>query len=310
MPVTRVERRARALFAAVLHLYPASYRDEYGREMTLVLVDRLRGEHTAVARVVVFLGAIAAVLADAPKQHALVLAQDLRLALRLIRRERWFATVAIGTVAIGIALSTAVFSVGKSLLVDALPYREAERATMVWVTNPRQGFDRDVTSYPRLLAWREHSQLIETFASYAFRRAVVTGIGDPEQLLVVRATPEFFRRRSDRADRGTIVRRDRRTSRSRRARLRSLATKIRRATRARSVKSCDWIRSRTPSSGCCRQSFQFPARDLDAWVPLQPSAEERSSGAFWLRDRRATQARCVTCTGATRNDRDRGAAGG
>ena len=67
MPVTRVERRARALFRAVLRLYPASYRDEYGREMTLVLVDRLRAEHTAVARVVVSLGAIAAVLADAPK---------------------------------------------------------------------------------------------------------------------------------------------------------------------------------------------------------------------------------------------------
>src|SRR5688500_10782912 len=169
MPVTRVERRARALFAAVLHLYPASHRDEYGREMTLVLVDRLRAEHTAVARVVVFLGAIAAVLADAPKQHAVVLSHDLRLALRLLRRERWFATVAISTVAIGIALSTAVFSVGKSLLVDALPYREAERATMVWVTNPRQGYERDVNSYPRLLAWREHSQLIDAFAGSAFR---------------------------------------------------------------------------------------------------------------------------------------------
>src|SRR5262245_48486525 len=123
----------------------------------------------------------------------MVVTQDLRLALRLIRREKWFATVAIGTVAIGIGLSTTVFTVGKSLLVDALPYREADRAAMVWVTNPRQGFDRDVTSYPRLLAWRERSELIEAFASYAFRRAVVTGVGDPEQLLVVRATPEFFR---------------------------------------------------------------------------------------------------------------------
>ena len=151
----------------VLHLYPASYRDEFGREMTLVLLDRLRAEHTAVARVVVFVGAVAAVLADAPRQHALVLTQDLRLALRLIRRERWFATVAVGTVAIGIALSTAVFSVGKSVLVDELPYREAERAAMVWVTNPRQGFDRDFTSYPRLLAWRERSQLIAT--AYLFR---------------------------------------------------------------------------------------------------------------------------------------------
>src|SRR5262245_65386855 len=104
----------------------------------------------------------------------MVVTQDLRLALRLIRREKWFATVAIGTVGLGIALSTAVFSVGKALLVDALPYREADRAAMVWVTNPRQGFDRDYTSYPRLLAWRAHSQLIEAFAAYTFGRAVLT----------------------------------------------------------------------------------------------------------------------------------------
>src|SRR5690348_4531930 len=109
---TRFERCARRLFGAVLHLYPASYSDEYGREMTLVLVDRLRGERNAAARVVVFFAAIAAVFADAPKQHALVLGQDLRLSFRMIGRERWFAIVAIGTVALGIGLSTAVFSVG------------------------------------------------------------------------------------------------------------------------------------------------------------------------------------------------------
>jgi len=282
MPVTRVERWARALFGAVLHLYPASYRDEYGREMTLVLVDRLRGEHHAAARVVVFLGAIASVFADAPKQHALVLAQDLRLALRLIRREKWFATVAIGTVAIGIAQSTAVFSAGKSLLVDALPYREAERATMVWVTNPRQGFDRDFTSYPRLLAWREHSQLIETFAGYTFRKAVVTGIGDPEQLRVVKATPEFFH----------VVRTEPVVGRLFAATEEQAAVVV--------LSHGLWQRKfggqwnavgqtlRLDSApytiiGVLPQSFQFPERDLDAWVPLQPSPDDRRSGAFWLR---------------------------
>jgi hypothetical protein len=35
--------------------------------------------------------------------------------------------------------------------------------------------------------------------------------------------------------------------------------------------------------GVLPQSFQFPERDLDAWVPLQPSPEDRRSGAFWLR---------------------------
>ena len=249
--------------------------------MTLVLVDRLRAEHTAVARVVVFLGAIAGVLADGPKQHALVLAQDLRLAVRLIGRERSFATVAIGTVAIGIGLSTAVFSVGKSLLVDALPYREAERATMVWVTNPPQGRDRDVTSYPRLLAWREHSQLIETFACYAFRRAVVTGTGDPEQLLVVRATPEFFGVIQTEPVAGRLF-----AATEEQAAVVVLGYGLWQRKFGGNASAVGQILrlDSVPHTiiGVLPQSFQFPARDLDAWVPLQPSAEERSSGAFWL----------------------------
>jgi hypothetical protein len=281
MPVTRRERRARRVFGAVLHLYPASFRDEYGREMTLVLVDRLRGEHNAAARVFVVFAAIAAVFADAPKQHALVLAQDLRLALRLIGRERWFAIVAIGTIALGIALSTAVFSVGKSLLVDALPYREAERAAMVWVTNPRQGYDRDVTSYPRLLAWREHSRLIESFAGYTFRRAVVTGIGDPEQLLVVRATPEFFDVVQTEPIAGRLF-----AATEEQAAVVVLGHGLWQrkfggdASAVGQVLRLDSV----PHTiiGVLPQSFQFPARGLDAWIPLQPSAEERSSGAFWL----------------------------
>ena len=282
MAITRVERGARALFEAVLHLYPASYRDEYGREMTLVLIDRLRSEHNAVARAAMCLGAIASVLADAPKQHALVLAQDLRLAFRLIRREVWFAIVAIGTVAIGIALSTAVFSVGKSLLVDPLPYRESERAAMVWVTNPRQGFDRDFTSYPRLLAWRDQSQLIEAFAAYTFRRAVVTGTGEPEQLRVVRATPEFFQ----------VVFTEPVTGRLFAATEEQAAVVVLSHGLWQRKYGGQWnavgqtLRlDSIPYTiiGVLPSSFQFPERGVDAWVPLQPSADDRLSGAFWLR---------------------------
>ena len=281
MPVTRVERWARAWFGAALHLYPAAYRDEYGREMTLVLVDRLRGEHHAAARVVVFLGAMASVFADAPKQHALVLAQDLRLALRLIRRERGFAAVAIGTIAIGIALSTAVFSVAKSMLVDALPYREAERATMVWVTNPRQGFDRDFTSYPRLLAWRERSQLIETFAGYTLGQAVVTDMGDPEQWRVVKATPEFFQVVHTEPVVGRLF-----APTEEQAAVVVLGYGLwQRKFGGQSSAVGQTLRlDSAPYTiiGVLPPSFQFPERDLDAWVPLQPSAELRSSGAFWL----------------------------
>lgn len=281
MRVTGSERRARRLFGAVLHLYPASYRDEYGKEMTLVLLDRLRGERTAAARGVVLVAAVAAVLADAPRQHAVVLAQDLRLALRLIHRERWFAAAAIGTVALGIGLSTAVFSVGKSLLVDALPYREAERAVMVWVTNPRQGFDRDVTSYPRLLAWRERSRLIEAFAAYTFRRAALTGIADPEQVRLVRATPEFFQVVRPESVVGRVF-----APTEEHAAVVVLSHGLwQRKFGARPSALGQVLRlDSVPYTiiGVLPPSFQFPARDTDAWIPLQPSADERQMGAFWL----------------------------
>ena len=281
MPITPAERRTRSMFAAVLHLYPASYREEYGKEMTLVLLDRLRAEHSAIGRAAVFVSAIASVLADAPRQHALVLAQDLRLSLRLIRRERSFATVAIGTVAIGIALSTAVFSVGKSVLVDALPYRDADRAVMVWVTNPRQGIDKDVTSFPRLVAWRERSKSIEAFSAYTVRAAVLTGSGNPEQLRVIRATPEFFSVVYTEPVLGRVF-----AANDEQAAVVVLSHGLwqRRFGGQGNVVGQTLRLDSVPHTviGVMPQSFQFPARDLDAWIPLLPSPDERTSGAFWL----------------------------
>ena len=271
----------RRVFQILLHLYPASYRDEYGKEMTLVLIDRFRAERHGAGRVVVCLGAMAAVLADAPKQHAIMMAQDLRLALRLLRRERWFAVVAIGTVGIGIALSTAVFTVGKSLLINALPYRDADRAVMVWVSNPRQGYDRDLTSYPRLSAWRERSQLVERFAAYTYRSAILTGIGDAEQLSIVRATPEFFH----------VVQTEPIAGRLFAASEEDAAVVVlshglwqRKFGGERNIVGQTLRLDSIPYTviGVLPEPFQFPVRDMDAWVPLRPTPDERQTGAFWL----------------------------
>jgi putative ABC transport system permease protein len=280
MPLTRLQSWARAVFSAVLHLYPTAYREEYGREMTLVFVDRLR-EARAAPWAWTALGAILAVLVDAPGQHLRVLAADLRLAIRLIRREIGFAAVAVGTVALGIGVASAVFSVGKLLLIDPLPYREADRATMVWVTNPPQGFERDFTSYPRLVAWRDYSQMFETFAAYTFRQAVLTGMGDPEQLRVVRATPELFQ----------VVRTEPVLGRLLAANEEQAAVVVlsygfwQRKFGGQPAAIGQTLRlDAVPHAviGVLPPSFQFPERGVDAWVPLQPSPEDRQSGAFWL----------------------------
>ena len=281
MPPTRFERGACGLFRTALHLYPAAYREEYGKEMTLVFIDRLRGETNPAWRLFAALGAVTSIVMDAPAQHLQVLAQDLRLAFRILKREKWFATVAIGTIAIGIGASSAVFSVGKSLLVDALPYRDADRATMVWVSNPRQGFDRDVTSYPRLVNWRANSQLIETFAAYTSRESVMTGFGDAEQLHVVRATPEFFE----------VVRAEPVVGRLFAATEEDAAVAVlshglwqRRFGGQPTVVGQTVRLDTVPHTivGVLPPSFRFPERNVDAWVALQPRTEDRSSGAFWL----------------------------
>jgi putative ABC transport system permease protein len=167
------------------------------------------------------------------------------------------------------------------LLVDALPYREADRAAMVWVTNPRQGRDRDVTSYPRLLAWRERSRLIETFAAYTLRRAVLTGTADPEQLRLVRATPEFFQVLQSEPVAGRLF-----AATEEQSAVVVLGHGFwqRRFGGQRSAVGQALRLDSTPYTiiGVLPASFRFPDRDIDAWVPLRPTPADRQSGAFWL----------------------------
>jgi len=217
------------------------------------------------------------------KQQLLTLWQDVRLASRVARRETWFAGIAIGTVSIGIGLTTAVFSVAKTLLVDPLPYTEADRAVMVWVTNPRQGYDRDITSYPRLLDWRQQSRLIESFAGFTIRRGVLTEAGDAEQLRLARVTPEFFDVVRPAMVAGRVF-----AATEESADLVVLGSGLWR----RKFGSDPSIVGRvvrldtTPYTvvGVLPDTFRFPDREVDAWVPLQPGPNERSiRGNFWLR---------------------------
>jgi putative ABC transport system permease protein len=64
---------------------------------------------------------------------------------------------------------------------------------MVWVKNPEQGFDHDITSYPRLEDWRAQSTTIEAFAAYNGASHVLTGSADPEQVRSAVVSANFFR---------------------------------------------------------------------------------------------------------------------
>ena len=92
------------------------------------------------------------------------LAQDARYGLRMLRRNPAFSFVVILTLAIGIGLTTAVFSVVDAVLVRPLSYPAADR--LVWVaTYDARGGDEFVAS-PDFVAWREQSSSFERLAGF------------------------------------------------------------------------------------------------------------------------------------------------
>ncbi|MFI5079327.1 MAG: ABC transporter permease, partial [Vicinamibacteria bacterium] len=271
-------------FAASLYLYPASFRDEYGHEMTRLLADGLRNAGAGGA-ILLWLQALAGVLFEAPKEHAALLLSDLRYAVRTLRHAKWFTLTALFTLALGIGANTAIFSVVETLLLRQLPYRDPDRIVMVWVTNPEQGFDHDVTSYPKLEDWRAQSRTVEAFAAYTGARRVLTGWGDPEQLRSAVVTADFFQVMGARPILGgSFSPGDDDFGRPHKAVLSHRLWAGRFGADPGIVGRTVTMDGQLYSViGVMPSTFRYPTRETDVWEPLAVDRDLRSQrGAFWL----------------------------
>jgi putative ABC transport system permease protein len=68
--------------------------------------------------------------------------QDFRYALRQLHKDPAFAAVAILTLALAVGANTSIFSVGRAVLLNSLPYRDVHRLVMIWGSNPSRGEKR------------------------------------------------------------------------------------------------------------------------------------------------------------------------
>ncbi len=119
--------------------------------------------------------------------------QDLRHGARLLVRSPGFSLVAIVALAIGIGANTAIFSVINTLLLQRLPYPDADRLAIVWEHNTVRGNRSNVVGPANFIHWREMNQVFEDLATVTFTYGItVTGDGDPEELQAQSISAELF----------------------------------------------------------------------------------------------------------------------
>jgi putative ABC transport system permease protein len=123
------------------------------------------------------------------------LRDDVRYALRRIRREPAFAIFAVAIMALGVAAVTSVFSVMSPLMLRPLPFAQQER--LVWIANSASGGMSAVTSRSsNLRDYRIHGQSFEAltgfFAFFDYSSFNLVGEGPPERLVGAGVAQNFL----------------------------------------------------------------------------------------------------------------------
>jgi putative ABC transport system permease protein len=119
------------------------------------------------------------------------LLQDLRYGTRMLRKSPGFALIAIATLALGIGVNTAIFSVVKAVLLDSLPYRQPERLVTVAPADAENSNPAKV-SYGQFHDWQSRTRSFDQIALYRGWTPAATGNGTPRTVFGLRVTQNFF----------------------------------------------------------------------------------------------------------------------
>jgi putative ABC transport system permease protein len=116
---------------------------------------------------------------------------DLRYAFRQLMKSPGFAAVTILTLALGIGACTAIFSVVNAVLLRPLDYPDPARLVIIRETQ-LPDFPEFSVSPPNYLDWEKQTKSFENLAAYSGARVNLTGEGEPQQLIGIKATAHYF----------------------------------------------------------------------------------------------------------------------
>ncbi len=116
---------------------------------------------------------------------------DLRFAVRQVLKSPAFSLLAVVTLALGIGLNTAIFSLINDLFLKGLPFKEPERLLHI-LTQGKGRTDEFQMSAPRFMLYRDGQTIFSGFAAENQQGATVTGLGDPLSVPIAKTTANWF----------------------------------------------------------------------------------------------------------------------
>src|SRR6476659_9596856 len=121
-------------------------------------------------------------------------AQDVRHALRLMRRDPAFTFTALATLALGIGLNTAIFSVAYGVLWRPLPYPSPDRLIIISSAQQTETGVKTFSTWPPVTyeGLRPRVTTLDDLAAYTSIDVQLTGPGEPLQLPALNVSPNFL----------------------------------------------------------------------------------------------------------------------
>jgi len=118
--------------------------------------------------------------------------QDIRYALRNLRRNPGVAITAILSLALGLGASLAIFTVADNLLVRPLPYLNSSQLVMLWEANRARDFHHNIVSPANYLDWKAQNDVFASMAGLRESRSVLIDGERAEEFGKQSVTAEFF----------------------------------------------------------------------------------------------------------------------
>jgi len=179
------------IFRALLRLFPFEFRSDYGRDMQQTLREQhreARRDGSIVSLVRLWLDMARDVVSTAPREHLVILKQDVGYALRGLRRAPVFAASAVLTLAIGMSAITGMAAVLNAVMFRPLSVEDPQQLVSI---SHQDGLSHYV-SYKDLEDYQAESSVLSDAIGYVPRAATVNVDGSTERITLELVTDNYF----------------------------------------------------------------------------------------------------------------------